>query len=126
MRRSIAGWGLLLVAGTSWAGWKSMGEEGASTTYLDTATIERKGDKAGAVVLVNLASPRRLVEVSYQSQKSHMEFRCDKPESRVLGTHLYSGAMGDGKVVYEDPSPKDWTPVQAGSALAAVQEAACR
>ncbi len=126
MRRTSSGWGLLLLAGGAWAGWTGMGETGASATYLDTATIERKGDTAAAMVLVNLASPRRLVEVSYQSQKSHVEFRCDKAESRVMGTHLYAGTMGEGKVVYEDPSPKDWTPIPADSPLEKARETACR
>lgn len=117
---------MTLAAGTAWAGWVSVAEDGASATYADPATLERKGDAATLHVLVNLSAPRRLVEVSYQSQKQHMEFRCASREARVLDVSLHAGPMGEGKVVYEDPSPKDWSTIEPSSPFEKLHAMACR
>lgn len=117
---------MLLASCPARAGWVNIAEDGASATYGDPTTIERKGDAASLAVLVNYAAPRRLVELAYQSQKRRIEFNCAAAESRVLDTTLHAGAVGEGKVVYEDPSPKDWNAVEPDSAFAKLRALACR
>lgn len=117
---------LVLLAAPVRAGWTAIAEDGATATYADPATLERSGDTATMWVLVNFGAPRRLVELAYQSQKRRVEFRCAALESRVLETTLHAGTMGEGKVVYEDPSAKDWAPVEPDSPAAKLRAMACR
>jgi len=116
----------MALACPAWAGWVDVGQEGASAVLVDPASVQRQGDIAQAWALINHPAPRRLVEVSYQSQKKHLEFRCPSGDARVLATTLHGGAMGEGKVVYEDNGAKDWQPVEADSAMARLRDSACR
>ena len=125
MKRLLA-LSLLLLAGPVSAGWTPVAEDGASTTYGDPATVERKGDTATMWTLVDFRAPRRLVEMAYRSQRQQMEFRCNADESRVLHAALLVDAMGSGKIAYEDDSPQDWTRIGADSAIAQLKALACR
>ena len=117
---------LLLLSSPAWAGWKSVGEDGAGTTYVDLATIIRKGNTATMWSLFDYKDFQRMVEVGYFSQKTHAEYDCAAKQLRGLSLTLHADKMGQGKVIYEDTSPHDWEPVVPDTPSETLLKVACK
>ena len=117
---------LLLMSGAAWAGWKSVGEDNAATVYADPATIVRSGNTAKLWSLLDYKDFQRMVEVGYFSQKTLVEYDCIERKARGLSLSLHAEHMGEGKMIYEDASPREWSPVPAQSIAESLWNIACK
>ena len=117
---------MLLVSGVAFAGWKSVGEDGGATVYADPDTIVRSGSTVKMWSLRDYEDFQRTVEVGYFSQKMLVEYDCAERKARGLSLSLYAEHMGEGKKIYEDASPNDWSPVPAQSVTEALWTIACK
>ena len=117
---------LLLVSGTAWAEWKNVGEDGAAAVYADPATIVRNGNTAKLWSLLDYKDFQRMVEVGYFSQKTLVEYDCAERRARGLSLSLHAEHMGEGKMIYEDTSPREWSPVPAQSITETLWTIACK
>ena len=117
---------LLLMSGAAWAGWKSVGEDNAATVYADPATIVRSGNTAKLWSLLDYKDFQRMVEVGYFSQKNLVEYDCVDRKARGLSLSLHAEHMGEGKMIYEDASPREWSTVPAQSITEVLWTIACK
>jgi len=117
---------LLLMSGAAWAGWKSVGEDNAATVYADPATIVRSGNTAKLWSLLDYKDFQRMVEVGYFSQKTLVEYDCVERKARGLSLSLHAEHMGEGKMIYEDASPREWSSVPAQSITESLWNIACK
>lgn len=117
---------LLLLSSPAWAGWKSVGDDDAVTTYADPASIVRKGSTATMWSLLDYKAFQRMVEVGYFSHKAHVEYDCAEPRLRGLSLALHAEKMGEGKVIYEDTSPHEWEMIDAGTLKETLWKVACK
>ena len=116
----------LLMSGAAWAGWKSVGEDNAATVYADPATIVRSGNTAKLWSLLDYKDFQRMVEVGYFSQKTLVEYDCVERKARGLSLSLHAEHMGEGKMIYEDASPREWSSVPAQSITESLWNIACK
>ena len=97
-------------------------------TYIDRNTLRGARDKSGMVRMWWLMD-YQLVQIAdekgYFSRLHHSEFDCKGRRMRLLSVALLSGRMGLGDVVFEDPEPRKWTPVQDQSFQDALRDIAC-
>jgi hypothetical protein len=124
--RRVAACALLLICGAAWAEWKSVAEDNAATVYADPATVVRDGRTAKLWSLLDYKDFQRMVEVGYFSQKSLVEYDCAGRQARGLTLSLHAEHMGEGKVIYEDTSPHEWSPVPAQSITESLWAIACK
>jgi hypothetical protein len=117
---------LLLLSSPAWAAWESVGEDRATTSFANPATIVRNGDIVRMTSLVDYKSFQRMVEVGYFSQKTLAEYDCAGRRFRGLSVALHAEKMGDGKVIYADETSHEWESVVAGSTAEAFWKVACR
>ena len=117
---------ILLISGAAWAGWKSVGEDNAATVYADPATVARSGNTARLWSLLDYKDFQRMVEVGYFSQKTLVEYDCVERKARGLSLSLHAEHMGEGKMIYEDASPREWSPVPAQSVTEVLWTIACK
>jgi len=117
---------LLLLSSSSWAGWKSVGEDNAAAFYADPATIVKSGNTAQLWSLLDYKDFQRMVEVGYFSQKSLVEYDCTERKARGLNLSLHSEHMGEGKVVYEDSSAHEWSAVPPQTITETLWNIACK
>ena len=116
----------LLSSAPAWAGWKSVAEDNAASVYADPTTVVRNGSTAKLWSLLDYKDFQRMVEVGYFSQKTLVEYDCDQRRARDLTLSLHAEHMGEGKMIYEDTSPREWSPVQAQSITEALWTIACK
>ncbi len=97
-------------------------------TYIDRNTLRGTRDKSGMVRMWWLMD-YQLVQIAdergYFSRVHHSEFDCKGQRMRLLSVALLSERMGHGDVVFEDPVPRKWTPVQDQSFQDALRDIAC-
>ena len=117
---------LLLLSSPAWAAWKSVGEDATATSYVDPATIVRNGSTAKMWSLLDFKAFQRMVEVGYFSGKTQIEYDCAERKARGLSLSLHAGHMGEGKVIYEDTSPHEWTPVPPETMTETLWKIACK
>ena len=67
-----------------------------------------------------------MVEVGYFSQKTLVEYDCVERKARGLSLSLHAEHMGEGKMIYEDASPREWSPVPAQSMTESLWNIACK
>ena len=124
--RKVALCVLLLISGAAWGAWKSVGEDDAATVYADPATVVRGGNTAKLWSLLDYKDFQRMVEVGYFSQKTLVEYDCVERRTRGLTLSLHAEHMGEGKMIYEDASPREWSPVPAQSITESLWNIACK
>jgi hypothetical protein len=117
---------LLLLTAPAWAGWTAVSQDSAGATYADPDTIVHTGDTARMWWLLDYSAFQRMVEVGYYSQRTHAEYDCAQPRSRVLNLSLRAEHMGEGKAIYSDESPHEWEPVEPGTTAEKLRAIACR
>ncbi|MES2686301.1 MAG: surface-adhesin E family protein [Pseudomonadota bacterium] len=97
-------------------------------TYIDRNSSRGVRDKSGMVRMWWLMD-YQLVQITdekgYFSRLHYSEFDCKGQRMRLLSVALLSGRMGHGDVVFEDPVPRKWTPVQDQSFQDALLDIAC-
>jgi hypothetical protein len=117
---------LLLAASPAWAGWKSLAQEPAGTSYADADTIVRDGNIAAMSSLLDYNDFQRMVEVGYFSRKVRAEYDCKERKVRNLSVSLHAQHMGEGKVIYADETPQEWQPVEPDSLHERLWKIACK
>lgn len=117
---------LMLLSGSALAGWKTVAEDNAGTTYADTDSIVRNGKLATMSSLYDHKAFQRMVEVGYYSHKSYIEYDCSERRFRGLSLSLLADPMGEGKEIYGDDSPQQWEAVAADSIAEKLLAIACK
>jgi hypothetical protein len=116
---------LLCAAAPACAGWEAVDQAATGTTYADRATIVRNGDAARMWWMFDHVRFQRMVEVGYFSRRSHTEFDCTEPRSRLLEVSLREQHMGEGSAIYTDDTAHDWEAVEPGSVADKLRRVAC-
>ena len=124
----VGAWFLLamFVGPPAAAEWTLVGSDHAVTAYFDPATIVKQGRTATMWSLLEHQTYRRLVDFSFASQTTRVEYDCDAPRSRQLSVSLYEAPKGLGERIYEDTSVREWTPIAPDTLEAQLATAACR
>ncbi|MDP2816925.1 MAG: hypothetical protein Q8O29_01360 [Polaromonas sp.] len=128
MKRLILSLVLLCMSATALAQWTPVIVDEMVITYIDRNTLRGPRDKSGMVRMWWLMD-YQLVQIAdergYFSRLHHSEFDCKGQRMRLLSVALLSERMGHGDVVFEDPVPRKWTPVQDQSFQDALRDIAC-
>jgi hypothetical protein len=128
MKRLILSLALVCMGATASAQWTPVMVDEMVITYIDRNTLRGQRDKSGMVRMWWLMD-YQLVQITdekgYFSRLHHSEFDCKGQRMRLLSVALLSERMGLGDVVFEDPVPRKWTPVQDQSFQDALRDIAC-
>ncbi len=117
---------IAIVASPVGAAWKDVGEDDATKTFVDPASIVRSGSTVRMASLLDYKSFQRMVEVGYFSQKSLAEYDCTDKKVRGLTASLHEGRMGEGKVIYEDDSTHEWEEIASDTLNEILWKFACK
>lgn len=118
---------LLLSSGPVYAEWVAIGgnDQIGMTTYVDPATIRRKGDLVRMWQLNDFKTVQTVENHSFFSTKKQREFSCAEERTRILAATQFSGNMGNGTVVSVNSNEQKWEPVVPESIGQTVWEFAC-
>lgn len=118
----------LLFAGQAFADWTKVTANQDISVYIDAQAIQRNKSLVKVKVLVN--EVKDLVvdndKYPYRSFRTYIEFNCKKELQRALSTKWFSGAMGEGDVVYQDKNPYTFAPVAEGTLGLVVMKRVCK
>jgi hypothetical protein len=116
-------------SGNALAEWQEIGKTDAFTLYADTATIQKQGDKAQIMSLLDFKKPGQnpKTKESANSLIGLNEFDCAAVKYRPIEFKVFAGNMGKGKVVEEQKTPdSSFEAIENGSWPAGVYNVACR
>jgi len=117
---------LLLSVGPVYGEWVSLGEDQEGmTTYIDPATIRRKGNLVKMWILFDFRTTQTVLGTSYLSDKALDEYDCAEERRRTLAFTNFSGNMGSGRVVHRDTDEEKWEPVDPESIGLILWKLAC-
>ena len=111
------------------ADWQEIGKPDAFTLYVDTATIQKQGDKVQIMSLLNFKKPGQnpKTKETANSLIGLNEFDCSTVKYRPIEFKVFAGNMGKGKVVEEQKTPdSSFETIENGSWPAGVYNVACR
>lgn len=113
---------LVLISGPSYAEWVfvSGDAEAGMTVYVDPDTVRRQGD----FVKMWYLSDRKTME-GYGSIKTQREYDCAEARHRLLASSIFSGHMGEGKLLDDNVKEGQWIPVAPESSGQALWKFAC-
>ena len=119
----------LLCSGNALAEWQEIGKTDAFTLYADTATLDKQGDKAQIMSLLDFKKPGqnpKTKEIA-NSLIGLNEYDCSTVKYRPIEFKVFSGNMGKGKVVEEQKTPDSpFETIENGSWPAGIFNVACR
>lgn len=118
---------LLVVSGKAIAEeWVAVNHNKYATGYANPATIVKDGNIARMWSLVDCKAISHFMGgYPFMSIKSHEEFDCKEKKLRTLFYSLHPGKMGEGKIIFSDSNPSEWSPVLPGSEMVDFLEIAC-
>ncbi len=119
----------LICSGKALAEWQEIGKTDAFTLYADTATIQKQGDKAQIVSLLDFKKPGQnpKTKESANSLIGLNEFDCAAVKYRPIEFRVFAGNMGKGKAVEEQKTPDSpFEGIENGSWPAGVYNVVCR
>jgi len=105
---------LVLASNSALAKWVKIAEDDRSTTYIDTPTKHKSGNKVIIFILSDkkITGYRTLQNIPFMSSKTEHEIDCVEEQSRILFYADYSENMGKGKNVKEVNEPNSkWSPI---------------
>lgn len=110
------------------AAWRKVIEDETRTVYASPVPLERNGDRATILSMVDLKKASTLGDgKEFLSWETQYEFDCKLERSRIIAASMYSGNMGEGEVtgsvVYESP---EWENIPQGSNGEALWALACK
>lgn len=121
---------LAVVCGSAAAEWISVAihdEPGSFVVYADPATIRRSGNLVKIWEIRNYTAPDVMdTGERYLSAKSQVEYDCAEGRQRSLFQAHFTGAMGNGNVVWMRSNPGEWFPLPPGSMGEIASKFACR
>ena len=117
---------LLASSGPAYAEWVQIDKtyEGM-TTYIDPATMRRKGDLVKMWYMMDFFTERTIWGRTSLSAKAQGQYDCSEERLRKLAATYFAGNMGGGKVNHSDADEAKWAPVAPGSVGEALWKAAC-
>ncbi len=105
------------------AAWNKVTVNEEATIYADTSNMSKNGN---TVKMWDVADfKKKTADSNYLSLKSQQEYDCKAKQRRTLAYSTFSGNMASGKVVNSSNFARPWSPVHAGSIVAALWAAAC-
>ena len=119
----------LTCSGTAFAEWQEIGKTDAFTLYADTATIQKQGDKAQIISMLDFKKPGQNPKTKETANSiiGLNEFDCSAIKYRPIEFKVFAGNMGKGKVVEEQKTPNSsFEAIENGSWPAGVYNVACR
>ena len=125
----ICGLFTILTFGNALAAWQEIGQNEQSTISIDIATLQIKGDKAQIVSMLDFKKPG---EDPKTKEKVNAiiglnEFDCTNAKYRPIEFKVFSGNLGQGKVIVDQKTPDSaFEAIPNGSWAAGVYSIACR
>ena len=119
----------LLVCGNASAAWQEIGKTDAFTVFVDTATLQKQGDKSQIMSMLDFKKPGQnpKTKESANSLIGLNEYDCSAVKYRPIEFKVFSGNNGKGKVVEEQKTPdSSFETIENGSWPAGVFNVACR
>ena len=119
----------LLVCGNASAAWQEIGKTDAFTVFVDTATLQKQGDKSQIMSMLDFKKPGQnpKTKESANSLIGLNEYDCSAVKYRPIEFKVFSGNNGKGKVVEEQKTPDSpFETIENGSWPAGVYNVACR
>lgn len=116
-------------SGNAFAEWQEIGKTDAFTLYVDTATIQKQGDKAQVLSMLDFKKPGQnpKTKETANSLIGLNEFDCQAIKYRPIEFKVFAGNLGKGKVVEEQKTPDSaFEAIENGSWPAGVYNVACR
>lgn len=96
------------------------------TAYAAPATIVRQGHTATMSSLLDHHAFRRMVDFSFSSQTTRVQYDCGAPRFRRLSLSLHAESMGRGEVIYEDAAAHNWEEIAPDTLDELLSKLACR
>lgn len=128
MKRLFVALAIACLSGGVAAQWTPVMVDEMVITYIDRNTLRNTSGKVGMVRMWWLMD-YQLVQITdekgYFSRLHHSEFDCKNQRVRVLSVALLSERMGLGRVVFEDPLPRNWEALRDGTFQDALRDIAC-
>ena len=115
---------LMLVTGSAWAEWISVGSSDTVATYIDPATIRKDGNlrKVWTIQDLKQRSPR-----GDMSRRARNEYDCKSERYRVLALSTHSEPMTSGNTLtnYDLENSAAWLQIPPGSPSEIVLKIVC-
>jgi hypothetical protein len=127
MRKPVAMMLLAVVSSSaSAAAWVKVGSDENGTTYVDSPTIRRAGNRVKMWSLSDFKTPQVLpTGKQYMSTKTEIEYDCKKERVRLLAVFAHSRNMANGEKVYIASHPGKWGPLASGTKNEELWKLAC-
>jgi hypothetical protein len=121
---------LRLCVGPVYAEWVDVAgklEKGLTvyTVYVDTESIQRKGDIVTLWALFDYMTIQSIVGGPWLSSKTRREYDCVEDRVRLVGYMTFTGNMGSGEAVYSNSSQGAWEPMAPDSIDRKLWDVAC-
>ena len=117
---------LAVMSNGAFAAWVDVGDTETVTAYVDTATIQAKGN---VVTMWDLLDYKKAQEIpsgqSFRSVRAQTEYSCSNKNSRPLAASAHTDKMARGGTVHAVNQPGTWRPVAPGSLDEAMWNIAC-
>jgi hypothetical protein len=118
---------LAVVSSSAMAEWVEIriSKDGNATAYVDASTNIKNGSKVKMWALLDFRFAKITGGNAYLSTRQQHELDCKKKKTRLLTFSLYSGNMGDGRVVYRSSSIGNWDVVSKNGLDKMLLDIAC-
>lgn len=116
---------LAVVSSSARAEWVTDGRTESTTIYFDPATIRKTNNVVKMWRLLNFNPPRDVSGKLGRSLKALHEYDCKEEQLRAHYVAVYSGEMGNGKIISVAPNLGDWRPIPPDSLDESLLQIAC-
>lgn len=119
----------LTCTGNALAEWQEIGKTDAFALYVDTATVQKQGDKAQVISMLDFKKPGQnpKTKEAVNSIIGLNEFDCKDIKYRPIEFKVFAGNMGKGKVVEEQKTPdSSYETIDNGTWPVGVYNVVCR
>lgn len=108
------------------AAWVKVSSDGNGTTYVDSPTIHRAGNRVKMWSLADFKATQVLpTGKQYLSTKTRIEYDCKEERVRLLAVFAHSRNMAKGETVYIASHPGKWGPLAPGTKNENLWKLAC-
>ena len=127
MKRFVFALCWLLLCVPAAAEWTRLDDSDTAAGYVDLATVRKQGNTVQMSSLLDFKSVQRKDGRPYLSLTVEFEINCEEQRSRILAVAAYSGNMGEGEVVLEEPfADRPWESVRPQTRLDVLWQIACK
>lgn len=109
----------------AWAEWVEIERSEIQTTFANPSVSRTGWSKVRMTQMSDYKAPRRYDDKTFLSVSSQLEFKCKERQMQMLSYTLYSGHMGEGRVVGNREDTGKWNAVTPGSLDETLLEMAC-